>query len=115
MPARWSVSVKSFITPVIALLLILALLIYVEGLRSETAGLRRDNAQKTAEIRALKTQAEGLTAQLAKSGTDLEAAGSDVARLEKELETEKFLRMKEAQATARKPAPDKKKAPKQKG
>ena len=84
-------------------------------LRSEAAGLKKENAQKTAEIGALKAQVEALAAEQRKSAGDLEAARSDVARLEKELETEKFLRAKEAQAAAKKPVVDKKKPAKRKG
>ncbi len=113
--SRRRLPLKSLIVPVIALLFILALAIHVEGLRSETAGLKKENAQKTAEIGALKAQAGTLAAERAKFVGDLEAAKSDVARLEKELETEKFLRAKEAQAAARKPAPEQKKVPKRKG
>jgi hypothetical protein len=115
MPARRSVSVKQLIVPVFALLVIIALAVHVEGLRSESADLKKEAGRKTAEIGALKGQTEILTAELAKSASALEATKSDVARLEKDLETEKFLRAKEAQAAARKPAADKKKLVKRKG
>ncbi len=113
-PAWFSVRAKSFIIPVVALLLIAAAAVYVEGLRSEAAGLKKETGRMTAEIEALKTQTATLTADLAKSASALEAARSEVAGLEKDLEMEKFLRAKEAQAAARKAAADKKKPVKRK-
>ncbi|MGD0231265.1 MAG: hypothetical protein ABSC19_13050 [Syntrophorhabdales bacterium] len=112
---RMIARVLPFLVPVVALLIIAALAAHAWRLRSEVGELRDDNSQKASEIAALTRRGEALTAELDKSWKQIDQLKADVARLEKEQETQNFLRQKEAQAeAARKAAAARKKAPRKK-